>query len=237
MWTRRLAVTGSVPAIILVLASCSGRAGTQPIITRAEVIGTWNGPNGAVMTFMANQTVTVRRLNLGWNPTANCTNISAIGTWQFDSLQGASGNSRLAFSKSDILQIDFQAQPIEICSSQFTTWELNGPLGLCLYLDPDSPCASGYVLRKRHAAADLSSTGRLLTWNLAPATNTGVRAGPLPPVSPKQADTNPVIPREVEAADGSAVSKSLRQRRQASKQKARQHARTASARSRIPSAR
>jgi hypothetical protein len=117
---RWLVGAGFGLAAILMLASCSG-AYSQPIITGTELLGTWVGPNGASMTFRADQIVTVQNLNLGWSgPTAHCQNVSAAGTWQFLSSQGASETSLRGYSKGNLLGIEFQAQQNEQCSSEFT---------------------------------------------------------------------------------------------------------------------
>jgi hypothetical protein len=146
------AAAGLGLAVILAIAGC-GNANPQPIINGTTLIGTWVGPDGATMNFTADWMVVVRNLNLGFvGHSSTCRSVSAEGTWQFDSPQGNSGSSPLSYAKSDIIEIDFPAsQPITICNSQFTTWEVNSPLRLCLYLDPDTPCGSNYTLIKQHS--------------------------------------------------------------------------------------
>jgi hypothetical protein len=102
------------------------------------------------MSFMSDHSVVVRALNLGYvSPGGTCRSVSATGTWQFDSPQGASGIGLDTYRTGDIIQIEFpSSQPITNCDSQFTTWEINPPLKLCLYLDPDTPCGSSYTLVK-----------------------------------------------------------------------------------------
>jgi len=146
---RWLAAAAFGLAGVFLLASCS-RAYSQPTITGAELLGTWVGPNGASMTFRADQTVTVHNLNLGWRgPTAHCQSVTATGTWQFLNSQGASGTSPRVYSKGNLVGVEFQAQQIEVCSTEFTTWVATPPLGLCLDLDPDVPC-TGSPLVKHH---------------------------------------------------------------------------------------
>src|SRR5260370_31872206 len=101
----RLTVAAYMLAAVLMAAGFGGVIDSQPILTRAELVGTWAGPDGATMTFREDHTVTVRHL---------------VG-------------------------IGFYAQPIEACSSEFTSSDIKRPVGLCLYLDPDSPC-TGSVL-------------------------------------------------------------------------------------------
>lgn len=145
-----LAAACVVLAAILVVAGCT-QANTQPTINGARLIGTWVGSRGATMNFMADHTVVVRALNLGYvGPAGTCRSVSASGTWQFDGPQGASGISPDTYAKGNIIQVEFPpSQPITTCDSQFTTWEINPPLKLCLYLDPDTPCGSSYTLVKQ----------------------------------------------------------------------------------------
>ena len=146
---RRLTVAAYVLAAVLMAAGCGGVIDSQPILTRAELVGTWAGPDGATMTFRDDHTVTVRHLDT--TPLSNCRNVSADGTWQFLSPDGVSGPGLTGYSKGDLVGVAFSAQPILACSSEFTSWEINPPVGLCLDLDPDSPC-TGPVLTKRPAA-------------------------------------------------------------------------------------
>lgn len=133
MWKRRAAATAC--GLAALLAAGCGRPITQPVINSAQLVGTWTGPDGAVMTFKVNQTVVVRHLSLVLR---GCTNVSGGGTWQFDSLQGDSGLTSYTYSKSNIIEVDFFSP--SACNSQFTTWKDN-PLTMCLDIDPDSPCS------------------------------------------------------------------------------------------------
>ncbi len=137
MWTRRAVAMACGLAAGLAAASC-GRPITQPVIDSARLVGTWTSSDGATLTFRAGQTVTVRNLRLPTFP--GCGHVSATGTWQFLSLQGDSPGAGQAYSKSNLISVDFSEQALELCSTVFTTWK-DGPLTMCQDLDPDSPCS------------------------------------------------------------------------------------------------
>jgi hypothetical protein len=140
MRIRRTVGVACGVAVVLTATSC-GRWITQPIIDSARLVGTWTGPNGASMTFSADQTVSVHNLDLSLGGLIHgCGNLSATGTWQFDSLQGDSGASPNTYSKSNIIQVDFSdPASSDGCNTQFTTWK-DRPLTMCQDIDPDSPC-------------------------------------------------------------------------------------------------
>jgi hypothetical protein len=139
MWIRSVTAAASGLAVVLTAASCSNPI-TQPIINSARLVGTWTGPKGAVVTFSADQSVTVRNIDLSIGGLIHgCGNLSATGLWQFDSIQGDSGPTPHTYSKSNIIQVDFLGSA-DRCDTQFTTWKDHPPT-MCQDLDPDSPCS------------------------------------------------------------------------------------------------
>jgi hypothetical protein len=140
MWTRAaIAVTFGL-AVALAAASC-GQPITQPIVSSVRLVGTWTSSGGATLTFGADQSVIARRVDLSVGDSIRgCSNLSATGTWQFDSLQGESGPTPRTYSKSNIIQVDFSGSA-DACDTEFTTWK-DHPLTMCQDLDPDSPCSN-----------------------------------------------------------------------------------------------
>jgi hypothetical protein len=133
-------------AVVLTATGCRNPI-TQPIINSARLVGTWTGPNGATMTFRADQSVTVRNLDLSLGGLIHgCGNLSAAGTWQFDSLQGDSGPTPHSYTKSNIIQVDFLGSA-DGCGTQFTTWK-DHPLTMCHDIDPDSRAVTLFSLNK-----------------------------------------------------------------------------------------
>ena len=132
----------------VLLAAC-GHGDTQPTLTKADLVGTWEGPDGATMKFLADQRLIVSGLDLApyFGP-HNCESVSGSGTWQFLSPQGDSGISPTAYSKGNLIGLNFNSPISSVCDAEFTTWEINPPVGLCLDLDPDSPC-TGNPLTKQ----------------------------------------------------------------------------------------
>jgi hypothetical protein len=76
-----------------------------------------------------------------------CGNLWAMGTWQFDSLQGDSGATAHTYSKSNIIAVDFPPGPYWGCDTQFTTWN-DYPLTMCHDIDPDSPCSNPVLVKQ-----------------------------------------------------------------------------------------
>jgi hypothetical protein len=138
MWTRPAVAMACGLAVVLAAASC-GQPITQPVINSVRLVGTWTTSGGATLTFSANQTVTVRNVDLSAGGLIHgCGNLSATGMWQFDSRQGDSGSTPGTYAKSNIIQVDFFGSA-DGCDTQFTTWK-DHPLTMCQDLDPDSPC-------------------------------------------------------------------------------------------------
>ncbi len=135
-------------AATVLLAAC-GRGDAQPTLTKADLVGTWIGPDGATMKFFADQTLIVSGLDFApyFGP-HNCESVYGSGTWQFLSPQGDSGISPTAYTTGNQIGLNFNSPISSLCDAEFTTWEINPPVGLCLDLDPDDPC-TGTPLTKQ----------------------------------------------------------------------------------------
>src|SRR5260370_10579155 len=140
---------------LTMLAACSvGEvADPQPILRKADVVGSWSSPKGGEITFSGDQQFTATDLRLRPYYGAGCQDLSVAGTWQFIGPQGDSGRSLTAYTSGNFISLNFVAPGRGPCAIgiELASWEVNPPLGLCLNLDPDSPCA-GYVFVKSKVA-------------------------------------------------------------------------------------
>lgn len=87
--------------------------------------------------------------------------MSMTGTWSFLSQSGTSGTSPTTYKPGtavemlrnykhgDLIEADF-LNAKDACSFSLTSWQINGPLGLCYYADPESPCADGDPFERSH---------------------------------------------------------------------------------------
>lgn len=139
-------------ALSVALAACGSGGANQPILKASGLVGTWSGSLGTI-TFRADRTFETRHLNIP-DLGSECTNLSMSGTWKFISQSSASGASPSTHKpgsaveaptnhkRGSLVEADFY-NPRDVCSFAVTTWQIDGPLGLCYYADPDSPCADG----------------------------------------------------------------------------------------------
>lgn len=125
------------------LTSCGGESSSQPALGSSELQGTWTGPLGSI-TFNTDRTFDGHDLKL---INSGCSSTSGTGTWQFLSPAGVSSLSPTLYKSGKLIGVDF-AGPRSSCNFQLTTWEIDPPVGLCLYADPDSPCTSSPFRRK-----------------------------------------------------------------------------------------
>jgi hypothetical protein len=133
-------------------AGCEGGVQTsmQPDITVSQLAGTWTSPEGSgAITFHADHSFAATRLDLNGLFGQTCQPAaSASGTWEFLSPDGDSTPNPEQYSSGYVIGLTFAGfnrTPTSSCASiwsltQLTTWQINGPLGLCVDMDPDSPC-------------------------------------------------------------------------------------------------
>jgi hypothetical protein len=131
--------------LVLLLSACGPGVDVQPVIRAAQLIGRWRAPGGATMTFTPSHQFTGARLDLLPGVRA-CTGVSADGTWEFLNSHGDSGPSLSAYAQGQVIAVNL-TNPHATCDPQFTTWQQGSGTGLCLDLDPDSPC-TGAVFAK-----------------------------------------------------------------------------------------
>lgn len=116
----------------------------------SQLAGTWISPEGSgAITFSADHSFEATRLNLNGLFGVTCLPAaSTSGTWEFLSPDGDSAPNLTQYSSGNVIALTFaglDSAPTSACTSawsqtQLTTWQINGPLGLCVDMDPDSPC-------------------------------------------------------------------------------------------------
>jgi hypothetical protein len=144
---RRMTGLLCISAVLALLAGCA-RGTNTPVLTRAELVAKWVSPSGASMTFFADHQFTASGLNLSAEGGNACSDVTGTGTWQFLSPQGVSGHTLTRYAKGSVVQLGFNSPVPSGCDAGFSSYEINPPVGLCLDLDPDSPC-TGEVFTKK----------------------------------------------------------------------------------------
>lgn len=133
---------------MLYLASCGAEVDVQPVITSSALAGTWTAAAGATMMFSSSGQFAGHRLSL-MPDTSGCGNVSGNGTWQFLNSQGYSPQHGQYYAKGNVIGIVFSSPVNAQCGYEFTTWTQGSRVGLCLYLDPDSPCTGEVFMKKQ----------------------------------------------------------------------------------------
>lgn len=115
--------------------------------------GTWVSPDGGSIAFSTSHAFTAEGLRLGefWTGCPKSARISVSGTWEFLNSQGDS-NGFTGFPTGNLLYLTFNSQvhgsPSECLGGiSLTSWDTSQTPGLCLQMDPDTPC-DGYVFDK-----------------------------------------------------------------------------------------
>jgi hypothetical protein len=98
------------------------------------------------MTFLANRSFAGHNLNLNAAFGSGCPSVSGTGTWEFESPKGATGSSLKSYKRGKLISVAFQGH-FRSCNFQLTSWEIDPPVGLCIFSDPDSPCSSPVFTR------------------------------------------------------------------------------------------
>ncbi len=134
-------------AVVLPLAAC-GPATNQPVLTSTDLTATWATPSGATLTFFSNHQFAANGLNLAAYFGDSCRNVTGSGTWQFLSPQGHSGPGPTSYAKGNVVSLVFNSPVSPLCNAEFTSWEIKQSAGLCLDLDPDTPCTGALFSKK-----------------------------------------------------------------------------------------
>jgi hypothetical protein len=123
------------------LASCTlinQVSDSQPVLTTADIVGTWSNHNGSTITFKADGTFSGVAMPLGPLPEAECDHLTDTGQWEFADATGSSPTSGASYASGNQVLLTFG--DYEACDSSLTTWGIDPPVGLCTEWDPDSPC-------------------------------------------------------------------------------------------------
>jgi hypothetical protein len=147
--SRWLLTCAAFAVSAVMLPSCSIEASAQPVLLRQDLIATWATKNGATLMFSAGQKFVANRLDLSAFGN-QCRHVSGVGTWQFLNRHGSSGPSPGAYVKGNLIGLTFTRVVDSLCSgAEFTTWRPNSVVGLCLYVDPDSPCTGDLFTKQK----------------------------------------------------------------------------------------
>jgi hypothetical protein len=112
----------------------------------SQLTGRWVSPEGAgTITFYADHRFTATSFDLNGVMGLPCQPApSDSGVWEFLPADQHSVPDLSEYSTGDIIFLydDGNADSANSCldMSTLTTWQINGPLGLCPEGDPDSPC-------------------------------------------------------------------------------------------------
>ena len=145
---RLLCVLGAV----ILLAACGGTH-SQPVLNKSDLVGTWTSSKEGKVTFGSDYKFIATDLRIGSYFSNRCQLVSGSGTWQFLSPQGASGPSLTSYIRGNLISLNFDSSTSVsafTCTGggiELTSWKTNSPAGLCLDLDPDSPCTGSLFVR------------------------------------------------------------------------------------------
>lgn len=155
---RAAAWAGCVLAAAVLTAGCGGQGSNQPVIAQAGLVGTWASHEAGSLTFRPGNRFTATDLNLDGDFGVSCRATASVsGTWEFESPGGHTGISLSKYRTGNVISMNKEHSSDNSPSScstknqliDLTTWQINGPLGLCTMHDPDSPCdGEPFVWRK-----------------------------------------------------------------------------------------
>jgi hypothetical protein len=114
----------------------------SPALFPPGLQGRWVSGDGASITFKTTGTFTATRVDFGKALPRSCGVVSGAGTWQLGS--GAQAN---------IVTLYFTRMPTspDCTGAEFltmTSWDTGSARGLCVQLDPDTPC-NEYIFTER----------------------------------------------------------------------------------------
>jgi hypothetical protein len=148
--TAGVVAAACAAAAMIMFAACSVPSGAQPVLSSADLAATWASPDGGSITFASDNRFKASGLRFDkfWAGCAGRGKISGPGTWQFLSAQGDSG----MYSKGSLIGLYFAAvaggsSSLCLGGITLTSWNVDSAPGLCLQMDPDTPCA-GYIFKK-----------------------------------------------------------------------------------------
>lgn len=129
-----------------------GSVAQQPGLDAAELHGTWLSSDGSSITFTGVNSFAAARIDYGRYVSPSCGLVSGSGTWEFINSDGQSVTSTAA--DTNLIGLFFATvSPAGSCGPtlQLASWDAGSDPGLCLQIDPDTPC-TGYVFDKRLSA-------------------------------------------------------------------------------------
>lgn len=152
----RTAACAATLAALALLAGCATQSAAQPFLSTAGLVATWTSHSGGSVTFASDHRFTASDLQPGkfWGECARSSEFSVSGTWQFVNADGQSGPSMTGYQKGSLIYLAFDpgsGGPSAQCVAggiTLTSWNVGSAQGLCMQVDPDTPC-DGYIFSKQ----------------------------------------------------------------------------------------
>jgi len=128
------------------------QSASQPTLTSADLSTTWRSSDGGSITFAEDHQFSAigLRLDKFWTGCSGFGEMSVSGTWKFLNSNGDSGPGLTGYPSGSLMSLDFSKasdSPSLGCTGggiDLTSWNVNSVAGLCLQMDPDTPC-DGYI--------------------------------------------------------------------------------------------
>lgn len=152
----RAAAAGAAAAALALLTGCGTQPAAQPVLSTAGLVATWTSHSGGSVTFAGDHRFAASDLRPGkfWGGCAGSGKFSVSGTWQFLNADGQSSPSLTGYQKGSLIYLAFDpgsGGPSAQCAAgglTLTSWNVGSAHGLCMRVDPDTPC-DGYIFDRQ----------------------------------------------------------------------------------------
>jgi hypothetical protein len=134
-----------LPAVAgcVLLTSCTlgGVSDSQPVLTVADITGTWMNHHGSTITFTSDShfSAVAMPISASFPLGPQCDSVTDTGQWDFLSPEGDSPSGS-PYGQGNTVGLIFDQNMT--CDTDLDTWEVRPPVGLCISFDPDDPCMS-----------------------------------------------------------------------------------------------
>lgn len=135
------------------LTGCVVSIAQQPNLVATDLPGTWVSSDGASITFTGDGTVTATKFDFYKvipKAISACGVLSGTGRWQLHD-PSTDYPAAPAGSPTNLVDLTFTSlSPPSTCTDEaieMTSWDTGSKPGLCVQVDPDTPC-NGYVFTK-----------------------------------------------------------------------------------------
>lgn len=134
-----------LPAVVgcVLLTSCAlgGVSDSRPVLTVADIAGTWTNHHGSTITFTSDShfSAVAMPISASFPLGPQCDLVTDTGQWEFLSPEGDSPDG-FTYGRGNTISLLFGQNAA--CDTELDTWVIRPPVGLCLSFDPDDPCMS-----------------------------------------------------------------------------------------------